>query len=63
MKRFFGLLLVLIGLGGALWGGAHVLTTGATTSLHLTEEWSLPAMGMGLIGIALLTFGFIWMRD
>ncbi len=63
MKRFLGLVLALTGLGGALWGSAHVLTTGATTPLHLTPDWNLPAMGVGLIGVALLTLGFVWLRE
>ncbi|MCS7022286.1 MAG: hypothetical protein NZU63_10715 [Gemmataceae bacterium] len=63
MKRFIGLLLTVAGLGGALWGGVHVLTGGATTRLSLTSDFSLPAMTIGLIGLTLLTVGFIWLRE
>jgi hypothetical protein len=63
MKRFVGLILAAIGLGGTIWGGVHVLTTGASTRLFLTHDWSLPAMAVGLIGVALLTVGLIWVRD
>lgn len=63
MRRFAGLLLTVTGLGGTVWGGVHLLTTGATTRLYLTDQFSLPAMTVGLIGVALLTVGFVWMRE
>jgi hypothetical protein len=62
VKRFLGWLLVLAGGAGALWGGFCVLTGSSQAHMQLGSE-SVAALPGGLIGLAVMTLGLIWVRD
>ena len=63
MKRLTGLFLTLVGAALVLWGGFHVLLGQSDESLRVTDNFSLSAMVGGLAGVAIFTFGLIWVRD
>ena len=63
MKRFIGLLLASAGAVAALWGGYHVVLGQSDTHIALTYDFSLSAMAVGLIGVAVFTVGLVWCRD
>lgn len=60
MKRFCGLLLTGVGAAAAVWGGYFTLTGASDSLLH---PLPVKALYGGLIGVALLTTGLIWIRD
>jgi len=62
MKRFFGWVLALAGGAAVVWGGFNVLSGQSETRVHLGTV-SVDALTGGLIGLALATLGFIWVRD
>jgi hypothetical protein len=63
MKRFIGMLMCFAGGAGALWGGYHTLMGQTRTMLTITDDFSLSAMTVGLIGVAVFTVGIVWARD
>ena len=63
MKRFIGWLLTISGGGITLWGGVSLLTGNSQTRVQLTHDLSVTALTGGLVGVALLTVGLIWVRD
>jgi hypothetical protein len=63
MKRFIGMLLAMAGGAGALWGGYKALVGETSTVVAVTNDFSLSAMAVGLIGLAVCTVGVVWLRD
>ena len=63
MKRFIGLLLTGLGAVAVLWGGYHVLAGESTAQVAVTDTLAITALMGGLIGVALITMGLVWMRD
>jgi hypothetical protein len=63
MKRFIGLFLALGGGAATLWGGYHTMVGQSSTRIALTHDFSLSAMMVGLIGLAVFTVGLVWVRD
>ena len=63
MKRLIGLVLVIVGGAGAMWGVASVLTGSSHARLVLGSDLSVGAMTGGFVGLAALTTGLIWVRD
>jgi hypothetical protein len=63
MQRFIGLVLALAGAVAALWGGYHVMVGESSTQIAVTHDFSLSAMAVGLIGVAVFTVGLVWCRD
>jgi hypothetical protein len=60
MKRFSGLVLVAAGLIVSGWGGYYALSGSLDAVMR---PLPVSAMTGGLIGLALLTVGLIWVRD
>ena len=60
MKRFFGWLLAGTGLGGAGWSAYYLLSGSSHAQL---APLPINAMTGGLIAVALLTVGLIWVRE
>lgn len=60
MKRFIGLLLTGAGLVVTAWGG-YLMLTGASAALM--HPLPVTALTGGLVGVASLTVGLIWVRD
>ena len=56
MKRFFALVLAIIGGGICLWAASSLLLTGKDIEIYGT---SYHAMYPGLVGVALLTVGLV----
>jgi len=63
MKRFLGLLLALAGGAATLWGGFHTLMGESSTRVSITHDFSMSAMMVGLVGLAVFTIGLVWARD
>ncbi len=63
MKSFIGLGLTSAGVVAVLWGGYHVVVGESSTELTITTDFSLSALAVGLIGVAVFTVGLLWMRD
>ena len=63
MKRFIGMIMALAGGAGALWGGYKALVGETDTTVVITPDFSLSAMAIGLIGLAICTVGIVWLRD
>jgi hypothetical protein len=63
VKRFIGWGLALAGGGATLWGGMCVVTGSSESRLHVSPEFSVSALTVGLAGLAVLTIGLIWVRD
>jgi hypothetical protein len=62
VKRFFGLVLAVIGAGVCLWAGACLLLPGVGNTIKIYDH-SYHAMYPGLVGVALLTFGLVIRQD
>ncbi|HJZ59281.1 MAG TPA: hypothetical protein VKE74_30330 [Gemmataceae bacterium] len=60
MKRFFGLVLAIIGGVATLWGGYCVLTGASEAKFN---PLPVKALYGGLAGLACLTIGLVWTRD
>jgi hypothetical protein len=58
-----GWILIITGGVGAAWGAVSVMTGASQTPLEITRDVSVNAMTVGLIGLAVLTVGLIWVRD
>jgi hypothetical protein len=56
VKRFFGLVLAVIGAGLCLWAASSLLMTGKPITVY---GESYHAMYPGLVGVALLTVGLV----
>jgi hypothetical protein len=63
VKRFIGWGLVLAGGVATLWGGYSVLTGSTSASIPITSDVSVNALTGGLVGLAVLTVGLVWVRD
>lgn len=63
MKRFIGWGLVLAGGAATGWGAVAVLTGSSEARMHITPDTSVSALVGGLIGLAVLTVGLLWVRD
>ena len=63
MKRFTGWILTLTGGAAAGWGAVCVVTGSSQTQLNVTPDLSVSALTTGLIGLAVLTVGLVWVRD
>jgi len=63
MKRFIGVVLAMAGAVGVVWGGYHLLSGASQARLTLANNVSVDAMTGGLIGLATLVFGLVWVRD
>jgi hypothetical protein len=63
MKKFVGLLLALAGGAATLWGGYRIINGESGARLHVTEDFSLTAMTVALIGVLVFTIGLVWNRD
>jgi hypothetical protein len=62
MKRMLGWGLVLAGGAAVLWG-AHSLLTGARSEFQLSPDLTINGLSGGLVGLAVLTVGLVWVRD
>ncbi len=60
MKRFIGLLLAGVGVVGTCWGGFCCLSGSSEAMMHPVP---ISAMYGGMVGVACLTIGLVWMRD
>ena len=60
MKRFVGWLLAGAGLVGTGWGGFLMLSGSSAAKM---APLPVDAMTGGLIGVALLTIGLVWVRE
>ena len=60
MKRFFGLVLAILGAGVCLWAASSLLLTGKDIEL---DGRSYHAMYPGLVGVAVLTGGLLLRQD
>lgn len=60
VKRFFGLVLAIIGGGVCLWAASSLLLTGKEIEIYGT---SYHAMFPGLVGVTLLTVGILFRQD
>jgi hypothetical protein len=58
-----GWFLTVAGGVGVAWGGICVLTGVSETRLTLAQGVSANALTVGLISLAVLTVGLIWVRD
>ena len=63
VKRLFGWVLTVFGGGAALWGIVAALTGTLKTEVSITPDLAVNAMTGGLIGLAALTLGLVWVRD
>ncbi|MCS6863621.1 MAG: hypothetical protein RMJ56_14260 [Gemmataceae bacterium] len=63
MKRLMGWVLTLAGGAATLWGGFALLMGESERRLMLTPEVSVNALTGGLLGVAVLTVGLLWVRD
>jgi hypothetical protein len=63
MKRFIGLLMTAAGVTATLWGGYRVLTGQSSAQIVIAEGFAITALIAGLAGVALVSIGFVWMRD
>jgi hypothetical protein len=63
VKRFIGWVLTVSGGAGALWGGIAVLTGSSRERLAIVPDFSVNAITVGLVGLATLTVGLVWVRD
>jgi hypothetical protein len=63
MKRFMGWVLALIGAVGVVWGGYHLLGGRSEAKVTLAQGVTINGLTGGLIGIAVLTIGLLWVRD
>jgi hypothetical protein len=60
VKRFFGLVLAIVGAGVCLWAASSLLLTGKEIEIY---RHSYHAMYPGLVGVALLTVGLLFRQD
>lgn len=63
MKRFIGLLVTGVGILATLWGGYHIISGESATKITITQNFAITALASGLLGVALISFGLISMRD
>jgi len=63
VKRLIGWLLTIAGGSAALWGVISVLTGSSRSQVQITPDIAVNAMVGGLVGLAALTVGLIWVRD
>jgi hypothetical protein len=63
MQRFFGLVLTIAGALICLWAAYYIMTGQSSMPLHITDNFSVTALTGGLAGVAIFTFGLIWVRD
>jgi hypothetical protein len=63
VKRFTGWILAVTGGVAAAWGAVAVLTGTSQSRFNVTSNLSVDAMTTGLIGLAVLTVGLVWIRD
>jgi hypothetical protein len=63
MKRFIGLLLTGLGAVAVLWGGYHVLAGESNVQVAITDKLAITTLTSGLVGVALISLGLVWMRD
>ena len=63
MKRFTGWILIIAGGIVAAWGAVSVMTGSSSARVALTHDLAVNALTGGLIGLAVLTVGLIWVRD
>ena len=63
MKRFIGMFLALGGGAATLWGGYQTMIGESSMRIAVTHDFSISAMMIGLIGLAVLTVGLVWLRD
>ena len=54
---------MLVGAVAAGWGAVNVMTGSSRATVSFGPGLSINAMTGGLIGLALLTIGLIWVRD
>jgi hypothetical protein len=63
MKRFIGLLLTVTGAAATLWGGFNVISGQSSAQILITDSFGITALVGGLVGVALISLGLVWMRD
>ena len=63
MKRFIGWVFAVSGGVAAAWGAMCVMTGTSYDRVELTPNLSLNALTTGLVGLAVLTIGLVWVRD
>lgn len=63
MKRFTGWIMTITGGITASWGAVAVMTGTSSARVSITDDFSVTAMALGLVGLAVLTIGLIWVRD
>ncbi len=63
MKRMTGWILTIAGGAATLWGGVSLLTGSMENRVQITPDFSVNALAGGLVGLAVLTVGLIWVRD
>ncbi len=63
MKRLIGMFLAVAGGATAIWGVSSVLTGSASARVWLTDDLSVTALMVGLVGVTAFTAGLIWVRD
>ena len=60
MKRFFGLVLSLVGGAGVFWAGYIMFTKSSETRL---DPLPINALIGSLASVVILTLGLLWARD
>jgi hypothetical protein len=63
MKRFIGLSLSITGGAVVLWAGFLALTGKTDAKMHVTDDFSPPALAAGLVGLLICVVGLAWVRD
>lgn len=63
MKRLIGWILTFAGGAATLWGGLALLMGESQRRLLLAPDVSVDALTGGLLGVAVLTVGLLWVRD
>lgn len=63
MKRFFGGVFALLGAGVVIWAAYHILAGQSEARLTLTPDLAVNGLTGGLLGVAMLTLGLLWVRD
>lgn len=63
MKRFTGWILTFLGGSATIWGAVAIVTSSTQKRLSITDDFEPTALAVGLVGVAVLTIGLIWVRD
>lgn len=63
MKQFIGLVMAVAGAAATLWAGYQVLSGAGSTRIDFAGHYTVTAMHVGLVGVLILTLGFLWTRD